>query len=198
MAASKQEADRSASGAFHRGAAHTNTVVKLGLAVSALLLLGVVAVLGARLISSTSQEPNGGEKSQQQAFQSWRNSALPVILEYRQALAAAQTPGRAPRLATRVLTVERTRATLVRLAATLQAHPPIATHEFRRLDTMLAQAIRLAIDGERNYALGLRDRRNDLKHRAKLQLDHSAAVLFYMSLRANAIGTQLTTGRTEG
>lgn len=172
--------------------------MKLRLVVSALLLVGVLAVLGARLISSTSQGPNGGETSQQQAFQSWRNSALPVILEYRQALAAAQTPRRALKLATRVLRVERTRATLVRLAATLRAHPTIATHEYRRLDTMLAQAIGLAIVGETNYALALRDHRSDLQRRAKLQLDHSAAVLFYMSFRANAIGTQLTAGRAEG
>jgi len=172
--------------------------VKLRLLVSVLLLLGVFAVLGARLISGTSRGPNGVEPSQQQAFLSWRNAVLPVILGYRQALAAAQPRGRAPTRATRVLTLERTRTTLVRLAATLRARSPNATDEFRRLDTMLARAIGLAIGGETTYALALRERRSDLKRRAKLQLDHSAAVLFYMSLRANAIGTQLTAGRAEG
>jgi predicted RNA-binding Zn ribbon-like protein len=171
--------------------------MKLSLVVSAVSLASGLAVFGARLIGDSSHgtsEPG----APQQAFQSWQDSALPVILGYRQALAAAQTPSRVAKPATRVRSAERARSTLMRLAATLRAAPPIATHELRRLNTTLAQAIGLAIAGERTYALALRDHRSDLMRRAKLQLDHSAAVMFYMSLRANAIGTELNTTQAEG
>lgn len=171
--------------------------LKLSLALALLAIVGLLAILGVGLVAGTSHGGSGQETQQQRAFQRWRDVALPLILQFRQALSTAQAQTRAPTLQTRILTAERTGATLAHLAATLRAQPPISSDALRPLNQMLAQAIGLAEAAETTYALALRDNRAAQTHRAHLQLEHASAVMFYLSLRANALGSQLYEDRPE-
>lgn len=172
--------------------------------VAALVLL--LAVAGARLLlSRTTDGTTAGAAAAERAFRAWALQAVPLLVRYKDALAADSSQSRAgagsgrDRAAIRAR-VEQAGRRLLALESPLRRLTRSALVELRPFMPQLARALRLAVAAQQRYevALAAHGRRaGRLRRQANRLLVRSQEAMTSFSFQVNGVGARLANA-TDG
>ena len=167
---------------------------RAGYAATAAALVMLVAAAGARGLVATSGGADGAGTAAQQAFERWQLRAVPLLVRYKDALAADSSSDGG---AISVARVERTRRVLVALEPPARRLVQDAPSDLRRFMPLLLQAVRLAAGAQGRYesataAHGVRSR--VLLEQANRLLRRSQQAMAAFSFGVNGVGARLTSG----
>lgn len=169
----------------------------------ALVLL--LAAAGARILVSRTDGPQATTAAPaERAFRTWTLQAVPLLVRYKDALAAdaAQTIGRTGgtrRASAPPAGVERARRSLLALERPLQRLARTAPADLRAFMPLLGRAVRLAVEAQSRYqwALAVRGARSRALHRQANQLlIRSQQAMAAFSVGVNGVGARLANGES--
>lgn len=162
-------------------------------ATAALILL--VPAAGARtLLAGTASGTPNGDQSTQRAFEHWQLRAVPLLVRYKDALAADASSGNGR---VSIVGVERARRQLVALEPAVRGLARGAPSNLRRFMPLLIRAVTLAASAQRRYeaARAARGRRaRVLLREADRLLRQSQQAMTAFSFGVNGVGARLTGG----
>lgn len=166
-----------------------------------LLLIGAAARI---VVARTGGGPPqaGRVASAEQEFRRWTQQAVPLLVRYKDALAADAAPsigraGSAPAAAARLARVERARRRLLALEGPLRRLVRGAPNDLRPFLPLLGRAVRLAASAQARYevALTARGARSRTLHRQATELlVRSQQAMAAFSIAVNGVGARLANG----
>lgn len=165
---------------------------------AAFLLLLTAAAARTLLPATGTSAPTSGGSSAQQAFERWTQQAVPLLVRYKDTLAADASPAAtAPGGGISLAHVERARRQLIALEPAVRHVARIAPPDLRPFTPRLIRAVTLAAAAQARYEAALATRgahARQLRRQADGLLRRSQQAMAAFSFAVNGVGGRLTGG----